>query len=228
MPRYFTDKTFAFLEDLADNNDRLWFKANQDRYEEHVRGPAIAFIEDFADRLYAISPNFIADPSKVGGSLFRIQRDTRFAKDKTPYKTHAGLHFRHVASRDDVHAPGFYLHVEPGACYAGAGMWQPATPAAARIRQAIAEDPTGWKKAAHGKAFLDRYEVGGDSLVRVPKGFDPEGPFVEDIRLKDFIAGTSLNKRIVTAATFLDDYTALCKTAKPFMAFLCRAIGVAV
>lgn len=227
MPRYFTDQTFAFLEDLADNNERVWFKANQDRYEEHVRTPALAFIEDFAAPLLKISAHFTADPGKVGGSLFRIQRDTRFAKDKTPYKTHAGMQFRHVASRDDVHAPGFYLHIEPAACYAGVGLWRPATTDALKIRQAIASDPAGWRRAAHGNTFLDRYAVGGDSLVRVPKGFDPEGPFVEDIKLKDFVAGTSLTKRTVTATTFLTDYADLCRAAKPFMAFLCKAIGVA-
>jgi len=227
MPRYFTDHTFAFLEDLADNNERDWFKANQDRYEEHVRGPAIAFIEDFGDRLMKISPHFIADPRKVGGSLFRIQRDTRFAKDKTPYKTHTGMQFRHVASRDDVHAPGFYLHIQPGACYAGVGLWRPATPDAVKIRTRIDEDPAAWKKAAYGKAFTDRYEVDGDRLVRVPKPFDADGPYADDVRLKDFIAGTSLTKRDVTATTFLNDYVALCRAAKPFMAFLCDAIGVA-
>lgn len=137
------------------------------------------------------------------------------------------MQFRHVASRDDVHAPGFYLHIEPGACYAGVGLWRPATADAVKIRTAIADNPAGWKRAAHGRAFTDRYDVGGESLLRVPKGFDPEGPFVEDIKLKDFIAGTSLTKRMVTSTTFLDDYTRLCKAAKPFMAFLCSAIGVA-
>ncbi|OFW67689.1 MAG: hypothetical protein A2Z12_01540 [Actinobacteria bacterium RBG_16_68_21] len=227
MPRYFTDKTFAFLEDLADHNDRDWFKANQAAYEEHVRQPALAFVEDFADPLYGISPHFVADPRKVGGSLFRIQRDTRFAKDKTPYKTHTGMQFRHVASRDDVHAPGFYLHIEPGACYAGVGLWRPATPDALRIRTAIADDPAGWKRAARGKRFSDRYELDGDTLLRVPKGFDPDGPFVDDIKRKDFIAGTSLTKKTVTGSGFLDEYTSLCKAAGPFMAFLCRAVGVA-
>jgi uncharacterized protein (TIGR02453 family) len=227
MPRYFTDHTFAFLEDLADNNEREWFKANQGRYEEYVRRPAIAFIEDFADPLFKISAHFVADPRTVGGSLFRIQRDTRFSKDKTPYKTHTGMQFRHVASRDDVHAPGFYLHIQPGSCYAGVGLWRPATADAMTIRRAIADDPAGWRRAAHAKAFLARYEVEGDSLVRVPKGFDPEGPFADDIRLKDFIAGTSLTKKMVTGTTFLADYTALCTAAKPFMAFLCKAIGIA-
>ncbi|MCU0281213.1 MAG: TIGR02453 family protein [Acidimicrobiia bacterium] len=119
MPmRHFTPGLFAFLRDLAEHNDRAWFKANQTRYEEQVRLPALAFIEDLADPLLAISRHLTADPRPLGGSLFRIQRDTRFSKDKTPYKTHTGIHLRHVATRDDVHAPGFYLHLEPGNCFA--------------------------------------------------------------------------------------------------------------
>ena len=104
MPRHFTPKMFSFLRDLADNNDREWFAANKDRYETDVREPALDFIEDFADRLLKISPNFSADPRKQGGSMFRIHRDTRFSKDKTPYKIHTGMQFRHVATKDDVHA----------------------------------------------------------------------------------------------------------------------------
>lgn len=227
MSSPFTAKTFSFLKDLAANNKRDWFKANQERYEEHVREPALDFIDEFADRLVKISPHFVADARKVGGSLFRIQRDTRFSKDKTPYKVHTGMHFRHVATRDDVHAPGFYLHIEPGACYAGAGLWRPATADAAGIRQAIAENPAEWKKAAYGKRFTDVYEMSGDSLVRVPKGIDPEHPYLDDIKRKDFVAGTSLTQRDATSATFLDDYADLCARAKPFMGFLCSAVGVA-
>lgn len=226
MPSPFSTKTFAFLRDLADNNDRTWFKANQDRYEREVREPALDFIEAFGDRLVKISPYFTADPRKVGGSLFRIQRDTRFSKDKTPYKTHTGMQFRHVASLDDVHAPGFYLHVEPGACYAGVGLWRPSTAAAGKIRGNIAGDPAGWKKAAHGKAFTDTYTPSGDSLVRVPKGIAPDHPFADDIRRKDFIAGVNLTQKQVTADSFLEDYTALCRLAAPYMRFLCEAIGV--
>ena len=80
---YFTPKLFKFLRDLEANNDRTWFKANQDRYIEDVREPALDFINDFADPLAKISPHFVADTRTVGGSLFRIQRDTRFSKDKT-------------------------------------------------------------------------------------------------------------------------------------------------
>ena len=227
MTRYFTDATFAFLEDLTDNNDRDWFKTNQERYEQHVRGPALAFIEDFGAPLLKISPHLTADPRKVGGSLFRIQRDTRFAKDKTPYKTHVGIQFRHVASKD-VHAPGLYMHLDPGGSYAGVGLWRPATADAHAIREAIAADPAGWKRAAHGKRFTDVFDHGDpERLVRVPKGFDPDHPFVDDIRRKDFTAGARLTRKTVTGSKFLDEYAAMCRTARPFLQFLCDAVGVA-
>jgi len=226
MSRYFTPKTFSFLRDLAANNEREWFKANQERYEADVREPALEFISDFADPLYAISPHFSADPRKAGGSLFRIHRDTRFSKDKTSYKTHTGMQFRHVATKDDVHAPGFYLHIEPGACYAGVGMWRPSTEDAYKVRHAIADDPAGWKKAAHSKDFSATYEHDGESLVRPPKGFDADHPLIEDLKRKDFVAGTRLTQKSVTSTDFLDEYAALCHTAVPYMKFLCEAVGV--
>lgn len=105
---YITPKLFSFFRDLKKNNDRDWFEANRARYERDVREPLLAFTDAFAEPLYKISPHFRAEPKKVGGSLFRIFRDVRFSKDKSPYKTHAGVHFRHERARD-VHAPGFYL-----------------------------------------------------------------------------------------------------------------------
>src|SRR3954449_11527134 len=96
----FEPELFAFLRQLREHNDRDWFAANKARYEAEVLEPALAFIEDFGYRLQEISPHMRADPRRVGGSLFRIYRDTRFAKDKTPFKTHTGMHFRHVAPKD--------------------------------------------------------------------------------------------------------------------------------
>jgi uncharacterized protein (TIGR02453 family) len=228
MPRHFTPKTFSFLRDLADNNDREWFAANKDRYENDVREPALDFIQDFADRLVKISPHFSADPRKQGGSMFRIHRDTRFSKDKTPYKIHTGVQFRHVATKDDVHAPGFYLHIQPGECWAGVGLWRPSTEDARSIRQAIHDDPAGWKKAAYGKRFTDRYELmEGDPLVRVPKEFDPEHTHADDLRRRSFVASSKLTQKAMTSDGFVDEYAALCSAASPFMRFLCDAVGVA-
>ncbi|MGD8321387.1 MAG: TIGR02453 family protein, partial [Gemmatimonadota bacterium] len=135
---YFTRETFAFLEELADNNERAWFGANKGRYEDHVKVPALRFIQDFAPHLARISAHFTAGPR----SLFRIHRDVRFSRDKSPYKTHLGIQFRHDAGRN-VHAPGYYFHVEPGEVFVALGLWHPDGPATRKIREAMVEDPAG-------------------------------------------------------------------------------------
>ena len=223
--RYFTPKLFAFLKDLAENNDREWFKAHQDAYEEYVREPALEFINDFAAPLKKISPHFVADSRTVGGSLFRIQRDTRFSKEKTPYKTNTGLQFRHIGGRD-AHAPGFYLHIEPGECFMGVGLWRPETKVAYEIRHAIADDPAGWKRASRSKRFTDVFTVGGDSLKKAPRGFDEDHPLIEDLKRKDFIASTRVTQKSITSDHFMEDFACNCRRGAPFMKFLCEAVGV--
>jgi uncharacterized protein (TIGR02453 family) len=223
--RYFTPKLFAYLTDLSENNDREWFKAHQDEYERYVREPALDFINDFAKPLESISPNFVADSRKVGGSLFRIQRDTRFAKDKTPYKENTGMQFRHAQAKD-VHAPGFYLNIQPGECYMGAGLWRPETKAAYAIRDRIDQDPAGWKKATRGKRFTDVFTVTGESLIRPPKGYSEDHPLIDDLKRKDFIASTRLSQKLVTSDEFLKVFADNCRRAAPFMRFLCEAVGV--
>src|SRR5438046_6848292 len=112
-PAHFDKATFTFLRELKTHNDRDWFAANKARYLATVQGPALRFIADFAPRLAKITQRLVADPRPVGGSLMRIYRDTRFSKDKAPLKTNVGIQFRHEAGKD-VHAPGIYLHLEPG------------------------------------------------------------------------------------------------------------------
>src|SRR5688572_4758258 len=121
MAQYFTPATFRFLRELARHNERDWFNTNKARFVSDVQEPALQFIADFAPKLEKLSPHFVADPRPQGGSLFRIYRDTRFSKDKTPYKTHVAMRFNHEAG-PDVHAPGFYIHIEPGSSYAGVGL----------------------------------------------------------------------------------------------------------
>jgi uncharacterized protein (TIGR02453 family) len=225
MASYFTPSTFKFLRELAANNEREWFGANKERFIELVQEPALEFISDFAPRLEKISPRFKADARAQGGSLLRVYRDIRFSKDKTPYKTNIGMRFYHEAG-SDIHAPGFYLHIEPTNSYAGVGLWRPEAPVARQIRQAIVEDPAGWKKAAHGKAFLSRFTLDGESLTKAPQGFDPEHPLVEDLKRKDFIAGARLPDKMVTSATFLQDYTALTKASVPYMKFLTATMNL--
>ena len=149
--------------------------------------PALAFIEAMGPRLATISPHFRALAKKSGGSLMRVYRDTRFSKDKTPYKTNVGIQFRHEAGRD-VHCPGFYLHLEPGRCFLGAGIWRPDSKALRAIRDFIADNPGGWRKAVGDRRFGARFMLDGESLVRAPRGYPPDHPLIEDLKRKDFIA----------------------------------------
>jgi uncharacterized protein (TIGR02453 family) len=221
----FDPEFFRFLTELAENNDREWFAANKARYEAEVLEPTLAFIEDFGYRLQEISPHMRADPRRVGGSMFRIYRDTRFSKDKTPYKTHTGMHFRHAASKD-VHAPGYYLHLEPGRVYAGCGIWRPDTPTANRIREAIVRDPKGWRRAVYGPPFTDLLTLGGEQLKRVPSGFDRDHELADDIRRKGWVGSATLDQATATTPGFLDEYTRVCEAGAPLIAFLCRALGL--
>ena len=221
---HITPDLFAFMTDLAANNDREWFKANQSRYEEEVREPLRAFIRDLESPLEAISPRVVADDRKSGGSLFRIHRDTRFSKDKSPYKTFAGVQFRHEAGKD-AHAPGYYLHLDPGGVFVGAGCWRPAREALESIRDAIVEDPDRWTEARDAVVSAG-FAFEGDSLKRPPRGYPPEHPQIEDLKRKDFIAVRHLSDESVFAADFVAAFARMCSEAAPLMRFLTSAIGV--
>jgi uncharacterized protein (TIGR02453 family) len=221
----FGPELFSFLADLRANNNREWFTANKHRYEEQLLEPALDFIEAFAPRLEKISPHFRADARPSGGSLFRIYRDTRFSKDKTPYKTNLGIHFRHERAKD-ARAPGYYLHIGPGEVFAGGGIWHPATEAATRIREAIVADPKRWRRATRGGPFAKRLELRGDSLKRVPPWADPEHPFADDLKRKDFFGWARLSEGDVVAPDFVDEYARICRAAAPLMRFLCDALEV--
>jgi uncharacterized protein (TIGR02453 family) len=148
----FSKATFAFLDELAANNDRAWFEANKPRYEELVREPALEFIAAMAVPLAKFAPHFRAEPRKMGGSLMRVFRDTRFSRDKTPYKTNIGIQFRHELGKD-VHAPGFYLHIATDECFFGAGSWHPEADLLGRIRDHITENPKRWFAVRDDKKF---------------------------------------------------------------------------
>ena len=218
--REFGPELFAFLRELKAHNDREWFTAHKDRYENDLLEPALAFIEDFGLRLPAISPHLVADARRQGGSLFRIYRDTRFSKDKTPYKTQAGIYFRHERSKD-VRAPGLYLHLEPRRVFAGGGIWHADPKTAHAIRTAIARDPDGWVEAKDG---VDLGE--GESLKRVPPAFDKDDPHADDLRRKDFAAIRHFTQKEATTTGFLDRYEEACVSFSPLMRFLARAVGV--
>ena len=226
--RYFTREVFDFLNELEPNNEKGWWEANKDRYIRVIREPALEFITDFDAHLKGLSPHFVADSRTVGGSLMRPYRDTRFTQDKTPYKTNVGIHFRHEQGKD-VHAPGFYLHIEPRACFAAVGLWRPETPVARRIRQAIHDKPEAWIQATMNNPFTDVWEIDRSEeymLKRVPREVDDGHPYSDDLRLKSFVADSRLTQSQITSGSFDTEIAAMFKTAAPLTRFLCEAIGL--
>lgn len=219
MAGYFDKATFDFLKDLAKHNDRAWFNANKERYEQDVRDPFLEFIANASVPLRKISSSLVADPRPVGGSMFRIYRDVRFSKDKSPYKTHVSAHFR--SGTKGSSGPGYYLHIEPGECWIGGGIWQPDPELLSNIRHRIVEKPADWKKVA------SKISEHGDSLKRPPAGFDPAHPLIEDIKRKSFTGGAILSDKQVLSSDFMNTFIKSCKDIEPLMKFLAAAAGSA-
>lgn len=218
----FSNKTFGFLKELSENNDKAWFEANKDRYEREVREPALAYIEAMAMPLGRISGHFLAAPKKVGGSLMRVYRDVRFSKDKTPYKTNIGIQFRHARGRD-VHAPGYYLHLDCEQVFVGVGIWHPEGAMLNQVRLLIDDEPKIWLKAKASVDGKKGFELVGDSLKRPPKGYPADHPRLEDLKRKDYLAMSKLTRGVVTGKNCVKDTAALFRQANPFMRFLCEA-----
>lgn len=210
---------FEFLRDLEQNNNREWFKAQKARYEAEVVDPVTEFIGNMASRVARISPHVIVDPRPNGGSRFRIYRDTRFSKDKSPYKTQVGCQFRHEAGKD-AHAPGFYVHLSPGEVFFGGGVWGPQGEALRNIRQRIVDKPDEWKKAT------GKLDLRGDQLVRAPKGFDPDHPLIDDLRRKSFFSFQEADESTVTAKDFEKTVEKQFKKVAPLMGFVASGLGL--
>lgn len=221
--RYFTQETFVFLTRLAANNNRDWFLENKPVYEETARIPALNFISDFANELALISPCFTALPKKVGGSLMRVNRDVRFGKDKRPYKTNIGIQFRHEVGKD-IHAPGFYLHIENGECFVGVGIWRPEPKTLGKIRDAIVEKSDAWVKVRDDKDFNKHFSLEGDTLKSAPRGYAKDHPLIKDLRRKDFIAIAKISEKEVISKNLFPLVAERFAQASPLMSYLCKAL----
>lgn len=217
---------FTFLKSLKANNTREWFMEHKAQYQRDVEGPALAFVAELAPKLKKISPRFVADPRRSGGSMFRIYRDTRFSHDKTPYKTHVGLHFWHDgltaagAAADLESPPSFYLHLSPGEIFGGGGCWRPDPATLRKIRLHINDAPKEWKKVLGMKM-----EIEGSTLKRVPAGFPADHPCAVDLMRKDHFASEHYTVGDVGSAAFLDRYVETCARMAPLMKFLTAAEG---
>ena len=217
---------FAFFRELKANNNRPWFEDNKQRFRDSVQAPMSEFIAAMAPQLKKISKHFTADPRPNGGSMFRIYRDVRFSKDKRPYKEHAACHFRHALGKD-VHVPAFYMHFAPGEAMFGGGLWMPASDVLAKVRGAIAAKPAAWKKVLSDKTFAKYFDgVGGEALSRPPRGFDPDHPYIGDIKRKTFFAMRESDTKLASSPKLVGEVAATFAAASPLLKFLCQAVDV--
>lgn len=226
MSRYFSDASFKFMRGLARHNEREWFHAHKHEYEAHVRGPFLALIADLQPALREVSEHYRADPKTVGGSLFRIHRDTRFSGDKSPYKLWQGARLFHERSRE-LEAPSFYLHLQPGHCFIGAGLWHPEPETLRRIRQFIVDNPGSWAAAAHAPAFRKRYDLDdSEMLVRTPRGYPADFAYLDDLRRKNHVAIRSLDDATMTGPRLLATVGDDLRRLGPFVDYLCAALDL--
>ncbi|HWU69155.1 MAG TPA: DUF2461 domain-containing protein [Stenotrophobium sp.] len=236
----FRPALFKFLRDLERNNNREWFNAHKPRYEAELKEPALRFIAGLdAPLKKTISPHYVASAKAVGGSLFRIYRDTRFSGDKSPYKTHVGMTFFHEATKavargsdgsnatpGRLDAPLFYLHLQPGESFIGGGVWHGQPETVKRIRNYMVNNPASWKKATQSAAFRRRFALDGDSLSRPPAGFDAAHELIEDIKRKDFVCTASLSEQQVCAPDFQKTVLRHIAAAAPMIDWLCGALDL--
>src|SRR2546421_7726979 len=219
MPSHFSNDLFRFLGRLKRNNNRKWFQAHKEEYEKCAREPAIRFIVDFAQHLSTISPELVADPRSTRGSLFRIYRDTRFSNDKRPYKTHIAMRFSHPGK--DVHSPGFYLHLEPGGCFAASGLWHPEPPTLLKVRNAIISRPKEWCAVRKLLNWDD-----ASRLRRPPRGFPVDHEFVQDLKLRDMGTAQNFTDKQVCSPRFMPMFVDSCRRMSPLAEFLSSAVGL--
>jgi uncharacterized protein (TIGR02453 family) len=222
---YFTRDGLAFLDELGDHNEKRWFDANKARFEDGLREPALRLILDLTPVLSKLSKHFTADPRPNGGSLGRIYRDTRFSKDKSPYKTALFLHFRHRAGTEEA-MPGFFMHIQPRSSRVGGGVWHPATPALEKVRKAITRSPDTWAKAKAESGVGAACVMGGEMLKKVPRGYDPEHIHAEDLKRKDFGVTRSIDDSALTGKDLVAQLSDRFRTSAPVLAFLCKSIGL--
>jgi uncharacterized protein (TIGR02453 family) len=226
----FRPAAFQFLRDLRRNNEKAWFEANRGVYEQEVREPMRLLVETLDARLRSIAPEIVGDPKR---SMFRIHRDVRFSRDKSPYKTNAGAWLYHrdagrkVGTTGEGGGAGFYFHIDPTTCFMAGGIWMPARPALLRIREAIAAQPTALARLTSAPEFRRRFDGLNEEakLRRVPQGFSPDHPASEWLKLQSFTAAASIETRVVTSTRLVDHLCRDFQALVPLVRWLNRALG---
>ncbi len=228
---YFDQHSLQFLRGIARHNTKPWFEAHREDYEQHVKAPMAELVEEMALRMSTFAAEITGEPKR---SVFRIYRDVRFSKDKSPYKTHAACWFFHEGGSSKVGreahggGAGFYFHLQPGASMVGGGLWMPPRPALQKIRHRIADDPRGFERVVLAPAFKRRFGALSEEsmLQRVPRGWEADHPAARWLRFQSFTAGRSLTDAEVTSARLTKALHTDFQAMTPFVRWLNAAIGL--
>ncbi len=214
MKTSISNETFVFLNKLKKNNDRDWFNANKKEYLK-IHEDVIEFADDVLAKM-----NKIDNIETLSGkkSLYRIYRDTRFSKNKTPYKTHFGGILKRATKQL---RGGYYFHIEEGKAFVGGGFWQPSPDDIKMIRAAIAEDPDELRKIINSKAFKSTFgELQGEQVKTAPKGYKKDDPAIDLLRYKQFLISKSFSDQEMRADNFSDQVVATFKAMRPFFDYM--------
>jgi len=221
----FRPEAVDFLVELAEHNDRAWFQPRKAEYERLLKEPLEALCLALDDAFRAHGVPLSADP---GRSPFRIYRDVRFSKDKSPYKTHVAASFPWVEGHGEVGShsdeggnPGGYFHLQPGEVYIGGGMWRPPTAKLAAFRAAVVADPDAVRSILEAPAFKARFgTISGEKLQRVPAGFPADHPAADLLKQKDLTFGQRLTDAEVLSPSLPDTIASAFVDAVPLMRYL--------
>ena len=220
MSSYFSPVLFAFLKDLKANNTREWFQANRERYVSDVEAPMLRFIGDLTPGLAAISPAIVVDRRRMGGSMYRIYRDTRFSENKTPYKTHVAAVFpwRGLEKHEGA---GLYFHVSTDEVWMGGGMYSPQTAQLQAVREHIAGNVRRMRAIVESPGFRRHVgELDGDRLQRVPLGFPKDHAAAEYLKYRQFLAGRELPPAFACNPKFYSTLITVFRQVAPLARFL--------
>ena len=212
-------ESLQFFTEIQKNNNKPWFEKNKPRYET-VAENFLAFINEFLPLIRKIEPIHEKDLKKYAS---RIYRDIRFSKDKSPYKNHiSGLIER---AADHKKCP-LYIHIQPGASFIAGGVWQPEPELLKNVRQEIDYNSFELNKIINKKSFTNCFgKVEGESLVRPPKGYEPDNPNIELLKLKQYIVKKNFTDEEVTSPNFAKNIAAAYKETLPFFKFMDAVMG---
>jgi uncharacterized protein (TIGR02453 family) len=216
----FPKQGIAFLKRLKKNNNRPWFQAHKEEYEQHVRFPMQCLIATLAQKMIDAAPEIDFNPKKA---IFRIYRDVRFSKNKAPYKTNIAAAFDIRGKKSPTETPGLYVGIEPGEVFVGGGIYMPTGEQLKAIRRAMVTDPESFLTVVENKRFKNEFGgIEGEKLQKAPLGFPKDHPMIEHLKHKQFFVGKVYNDSVCLKPKFADTVASVLADCMPLIRWLAK------